>query len=171
MDIESDDEIGDLVRRLQRHAGRDPRAATRASPPTWPGWSGQSPTRTADLRAAKDAAEAANSAKSDFLATMSHEIRTPMNGIMVMAEMLAAGDMPPRQRRFAEVIAKSGSSLLAIINDILDFSKIEAGKMELEAAPVDPAEVVEDVAEPVLGAGPLQGPGPRRLRRSRPSRA
>ena len=102
--------------------------------------------RTADLRIAKDAAESANAAKSDFLATMSHEIRTPMNGIMVMAEMLAAGELPARQRRFAEVIAKSGSSLLAIINDILDFSKIEAGKMDLEAAPVDPAEIVEDVA-------------------------
>jgi two-component system, NarL family, sensor histidine kinase BarA len=101
--------------------------------------------RTADLVVAKDAAEAATNAKSDFLATMSHEIRTPMNGIMVMAEMLAAGDIPPRQRRFAEVIAKSGSSLLAIINDILDFSKIEAGKLELEAAPVDLADVAEDV--------------------------
>jgi len=102
--------------------------------------------RTADLVTAKDAAESANAAKSDFLATMSHEIRTPMNGIMVMAEMLASGDLPSRQRRFAEVIAKSGSSLLAIINDILDFSKIEAGKMDLEAEPVDPAETVEDVA-------------------------
>ncbi|MDQ0466956.1 signal transduction histidine kinase/EAL domain-containing protein (putative c-di-GMP-specific phosphodiesterase class I)/CheY-like chemotaxis protein [Caulobacter ginsengisoli] len=101
--------------------------------------------RTADLAAAKDAAESANSAKSDFLAAMSHEIRTPMNGVMVMAEMLAAGDMPPKQRRFAEVIAKSGASLLAIINDILDFSKIEAGKMEIEAEPLDPAEAVEDV--------------------------
>lgn len=101
--------------------------------------------RTADLRAAKDAADAANSAKSDFLATMSHEIRTPMNGIMVMAEMLATSEMPPRQRRFAEVIAKSGSSLLAIINDILDFSKIEAGKLELESAAVDPEEIVDDV--------------------------
>ncbi len=101
--------------------------------------------RTADLVVAKEAAEAATNAKSDFLATMSHEIRTPMNGIMVMAEMLAAGEIPPRQRRFAEVIAKSGSSLLAIINDILDFSKIEAGKLELEAAPVDLADVADDV--------------------------
>jgi two-component system, NarL family, sensor histidine kinase BarA len=101
--------------------------------------------RTADLVTAKETAEAATNAKSDFLATMSHEIRTPMNGIMVMAEILAAGEMPPRQRRFAEVIAKSGSSLLAIINDILDFSKIEAGKLELEAAPVDLADVAEDV--------------------------
>ncbi|HEX4180896.1 MAG TPA: EAL domain-containing protein [Caulobacteraceae bacterium] len=101
--------------------------------------------RTADLVAAKETAEAATNAKSDFLATMSHEIRTPMNGIMVMAEMLAAGEIPPRQRRFAEVIAKSGSSLLAIINDILDFSKLEAGKLELESAPVDVADVAEDV--------------------------
>ena len=94
--------------------------------------------RTADLRVAKDAAEQANSAKSDFLATMSHEIRTPMNGIMVMAEMLAGGDMAPRQRRFAEVIAKSGSSLLAIINDILDFSKIEARQDGPGAGPGGP---------------------------------
>ena len=93
--------------------------------------------RTRELRDARDAAEAANRAKSDFLATMSHEIRTPMNGIMVMAELLAQEQMPPRQRRCADVIVNSGHSLLAIINDILDFSKIEAGKLELEALPVD----------------------------------
>jgi signal transduction histidine kinase/CheY-like chemotaxis protein len=96
--------------------------------------------RTRDLREARDAAEAANHAKSDFLATMSHEIRTPMNGIMVMAELLAKEEMPPRQRRCADVIVNSGQSLLAIINDILDFSKIEAGKLELEALPVDVAQ-------------------------------
>src|SRR5215510_4047008 len=96
--------------------------------------------RTRDLRDARDAAEAANRAKSDFLATMSHEIRTPMNGIMVMAELLAREEMPPRQRRCADVIVNSGQSLLAIINDILDFSKIEAGKLELEAVPVDLAQ-------------------------------
>ncbi|MDP4594958.1 MAG: HAMP domain-containing protein, partial [Beijerinckiaceae bacterium] len=88
--------------------------------------------RTVDFKKAKEAAESANSAKSDFLATMSHEIRTPMNGILVMAELLAAGDLPERSRRYAEVIARSGQSLLAIINDILDFSKIEAGKLEVE---------------------------------------
>src|SRR5262249_29563906 len=60
-------------------------------------------------------------------------------------EMGAAGEVPPKEGRFAEVIAKSGASLIAIINDILDFSKIEAGKLELEAAPADPAEVAEDV--------------------------
>ncbi len=101
--------------------------------------------RTRDMREARDAAEQANAAKSEFLATMSHEIRTPMNGIMVMAELLASGDMPPRQQRYAEVIANSGQSLLAIINDILDFSKIESGKLELESVPVDLVKLGETV--------------------------
>ena len=101
--------------------------------------------RTHELREAKETAEAANSAKSDFLATMSHEIRTPMNGVMVMAEMLAGSGLPKRQQRFAEIIARSGQSLLTIINDILDLSKIEAGKLELESLPTDPASIVDDV--------------------------
>nr|MCU0885783.1 ATP-binding protein [Beijerinckiaceae bacterium] len=101
--------------------------------------------RTADYRRAASEAEAANAAKSDFLATMSHEIRTPMNGILVMAELLATAELPARARRQADVIARSGQSLLAIINDILDFSKIEAGKLEVECLAVDAAEAVDTV--------------------------
>ena len=102
--------------------------------------------RTHDLRLAKEDAESANAAKSDFLATMSHEIRTPMNGMMVMAEMLAAADLSSRHRRYAEIITRSGASLLTIINDILDLSKIEAGKLDLESVPFSPEALVEDVA-------------------------
>jgi signal transduction histidine kinase len=101
--------------------------------------------RTADYRAAAAEAQSANQAKSDFLAMMSHEIRTPMNGILVMAELLTSCELPGRARRHADVIAKSGQTLLAIINDILDFSKIEAGRLEVEALDVEPAEAGETV--------------------------
>ena len=101
--------------------------------------------RTHDLKIAKDTAEEANAAKSDFLATMSHEIRTPMNGMLVMAELLASANLTDKHRRYADVVVKSGQSLLTIINDILDFSKIESGKMELECIDLDPSSVVDDV--------------------------
>ena len=102
--------------------------------------------RTAELVTAKDEAERANAAKSDFLATMSHEIRTPMNGMMVMAEMLSAAPLSPKHLRYSEVIARSGRGLLNIINDILDFSKIESGRMDLEEIPFAIDTLVEDVA-------------------------
>jgi len=101
--------------------------------------------RTAELKFAKLAAEAANASKSDFLATMSHEIRTPLNGIMVTAELMSTSELPPQAQRHADTIVASGQSLLTIINDILDLSKIESGRLELEQVPIDPAGVVHQV--------------------------
>ncbi len=99
------------------------------------------------LAEAKKVAEAANRAKSSFLAMMSHEIRTPMNGVMAMAEMLEQSGLTADQRGMSQVIRQSSAALLTIINDILDFSKIEAGKLDIEIIPFSPSEVLEAVGE------------------------
>ncbi len=103
--------------------------------------------RTTDLELARHDADAANQAKSAFLASMSHEIRTPMSGVIGMIEVLQQSSLNTAQMELANIIHDSAYALLSIINDILDFSKIEAGKFQIDSLPISITEVVEGACE------------------------
>jgi signal transduction histidine kinase/DNA-binding NarL/FixJ family response regulator len=99
----------------------------------------------ADLATARDQAERASRAKTEFLAAMSHEIRTPLNGILATADMLGSDALDPRLQENVHLIRRSGRALLTILNEVLDFARIETGRAQIAAEPAAPVQIVEQV--------------------------
>lgn len=110
-----------------------------------------------DLAHARDKANAANDAKSNFLAVISHELRTPMNGVLGAAQILENTDLRPEQANFVSIIRRSGESLLVQLNDILDLTKIEAGRLELDPAPTRTRELIDRLIGPFQAQAEAKG--------------
>lgn len=110
-----------------------------------------------DLTKARDRAEAASVAKSQFLANISHEIRTPLNGVLGMAQIMARGELGDEQRERLGIIRDSGGALLRILNDVLDLAKIEAGKLEISREPVDLTAAIATASDPFRGVASEKG--------------
>ncbi len=113
--------------------------------------------RTWELQQAKEAAEAASRAKSDFLSTMSHELRTPMNGILGTAQLLQGSVLTDDQKELVDVLLRSGSALMKILNEILDLSKIEANNIEIESIDFNLVETIESNIHLFFGAANSKG--------------
>ena len=111
----------------------------------------------AEIERRRLAAEQANAAKTQFLATMSHEIRTPMNGVLGMAEVLRGTALGPRQSKMVDIIVQSGAALMEIIDAVLDLAKIESGRLTIVHDPFDLRRVIEEVASLFSGAATAKG--------------